>query len=84
MTSRATHWTPEDRAAYEHLCGTTCICGEPKKSMMSHCRACYFALPSEERVTLYRKIGRGYREAYDASVVRLRRIGRVRDCEVAR
>jgi hypothetical protein len=59
------------------LMGTECICGAAKGVKMSHCRGCYFALPGAQRKALYRRIGEGYAEAFDASLATLRKLGRI-------
>ena len=43
-------------------------CGGKKKAKMSHCRNCYFALPSTLRKALYQPFGGGYEEAYEESL----------------
>jgi len=39
--------------AFRDLGSTECACGKHKARMMSHCRACYFALPPKMRRALY-------------------------------
>lgn len=61
-----------DRAIRD-LAGTECKgCGGKKKSRMSHCLRCYFALPVSLRRELYRLVGDGYEEAYARSLTFLR------------
>jgi hypothetical protein len=50
------------------LFGTTCRCGKPKGSRMTFCGRCYHRLPPPARSALYRRVGEGYEEAYDAAV----------------
>lgn len=53
----------------ESLGSETCgACGKAKAPKMSHCRACYFALPTIMRKALYRPFGEGYEEAYEESL----------------
>lgn len=53
----------------ESLRSTACgPCGGTKRSMMSHCRRCYYALPPQKRQALYKRFGRGYEEAYEDSL----------------
>lgn len=49
------------------LIGTACRCGAPKKTRMTFCTRCYFALPKRMRDNLYRDVGSGYEQAYDAA-----------------
>jgi len=70
--------TDTDIALVRALNGTTCICGDSKQAAMSHCRDCYYALSTEQRRALYRRVGSGYAEAYSASVATLRAKGRVK------
>lgn len=65
------------RELMEHLMGTVCDCGAPKQSLMSHCRTCYYILPEYQRRALYRRIGSGYAEAYEDSLVTLHKKGRI-------
>lgn len=53
---------------WELFWGLVCICGDPKKASMSHCRNCYYSLPGELRNQLYRKFRNGYEAAYIESV----------------
>ena len=52
----------------QELRSDECQCGLFKKPGFSFCRKCFRALPLDLRRDLYRKIGGGYEEAYDASV----------------
>jgi hypothetical protein len=59
--------------AIADLGGTTCRgCGGTKRSRMSHCRKCFLKLPQVLRSALYRRVGRGYEEAYTESLAVLR------------
>jgi hypothetical protein len=51
----------------------TCFCGKDKKPQMSHCTSCYYLLPSDARKALWRKIGKGYEEAFRESLAILER-----------
>ncbi len=65
--------TISKQEAFDDLTGTVCKgCGGPKKSMMSHCRRCYFSLPPKLRKALYKWIGSGYEEAYTESLAMLK------------
>lgn len=46
------------------LFGTRCLCGSAKESRQTFCRRCYFRLPKELRIALYRRLGHGYEDAY--------------------
>lgn len=50
------------------LCGTKCQCGSNKRSGELFCRSCYHSLPYDMKRALYRRLGNGYEEAYDAAV----------------
>jgi hypothetical protein len=53
----------------ESLGSTVCgACGKSKRPKMSHCRACYYALPPKMRSALYQGFGDGYEEAYEQSL----------------
>lgn len=49
----------------------TCVCGEYKKTGMSHCRNCYYALPREMQTALYRQFRDGYEQAFLMSLIHL-------------
>lgn len=57
-----------EREIFNSFISTVCQCGKPKKSRMSHCRACYHALPPEAKKALYQRFGQGYEEAYRKSL----------------
>ncbi len=57
-------WTDEDKQLFKNLMSTTCRCGEPKGQAKSHCLECYRKLPAHMQKALWRRIGDGYREAY--------------------
>ncbi len=50
------------------LLGTECECGKSKRSRFSHCRTCFFKLPSDLRKRLYKAMGEGYEEAFADSL----------------
>jgi hypothetical protein len=54
------------------LAGTKCRCGATKypasTARQTFCGRCYFKLPKEMQQALYRRLGSGYAEAYDAAV----------------
>ena len=47
-------------------------CGSKKPSRMSFCADCYWRLPREKRIALYRLFGDGYEEAYTLALKWLR------------
>jgi len=51
----------------EELRGETCRCGKKKVSMQTLCRKDYMSLPPGMRQALYRRVGAGYEEAYEAA-----------------
>lgn len=55
------------------LLGTTCpACNGTKKTRQTLCGRCYHALPKNMQMALYRYVGAGYEEAYEAAVKFLR------------
>ena len=44
-----------------------CLCGKEKKPERSFCYRCFPGLPYEMRQALYRQMGDGYEEAYEAA-----------------
>ena len=46
------------------LAGTRCRCGSSKTAKRTFCSRCYYSLPISNRNAIYRRIGRGYEEAY--------------------
>ncbi len=50
------------------LKGDGCQCGAKKKPGQPFCYRCYRTLPEEMRKALYRRVGNGYEQAYDAAV----------------
>jgi hypothetical protein len=46
-----------------------CVCGAKKKPGRSHCRACYYALPLGKQRALWKKVFKGYLEAFKDSLV---------------
>lgn len=58
-----------DRAFYrQSLSSNECLCGRPKQPHRSFCYPCYRELSQEMQRNLYRKMGNGYEEAYEAAV----------------
>lgn len=54
-----------NRQILDDLVGTVCrACDGAKNGRMSHCRSCYYKLPTKMRMALYKKFGDGYEEAY--------------------
>ena len=63
------HELKKQRSFYlKELQGNECVCGGFKKSGLSVCRECWAKLPPEMQQALYRRIGRGYEQAYEAAV----------------
>jgi hypothetical protein len=53
--------------------GTVCSgCGGTKITRMSHCRACYRALPKAMQDALWKRFGEGYEAAFTESTAWLR------------
>lgn len=69
--------TEKEWAAVRELSGDRCCCGRKKAKDQTFCRGCYFTLSAELQRALYRRIGHGYIEAYDASKAALREAGRL-------
>lgn len=57
-----------DLQLVQELAGKTCHCGKPKQRGHTFCRFCYFRLPPQLGQALYKRLGYGYREAYEAAV----------------
>lgn len=64
-------------ALFFELSGRKCRCGDPKQARQTFCVNCYYKLPSEVRVALYRRFGNGYEEAYAMAIDHLKSVGRV-------
>ena len=73
----------QTRELLKALMGTKCVCGASKKPKTSHCAECYYSLPLVMRRSLYRRFREGYEEAYDASVQKLKALGRIKKGEGA-
>jgi hypothetical protein len=58
------------------LRGALCHCGRPKTPGHSFCAECYKSLPREMQTALYKRVGTGYEEAYDAATRVLNGSGR--------
>lgn len=69
--------TPQKTDLVRELLGTLCACGSPKTSKRTFCLTCYRALPHGEQVALYKRVGNGYEEAYEAAVKTLKSKGRI-------
>lgn len=61
----------DTRELVRELAGNRCQCGLTKNKGQTFCRHCYFKLPRDICLTLYRRIGEGYEEAYQAAISRL-------------
>lgn len=51
--------------AWDDLFSEVCICGQKKQKRQSFCRSCYFELPQNLRMNLYKSMSDGYAEVYD-------------------
>lgn len=69
--------SPLGRAMSE-LNGTVCRCKRHKAARQTFCKVCYYALPIQIRRDLYKGVGEGYIEAYDAAVEHLTEGGYIR------
>ncbi len=49
------------------LAGIHCRCGANKQPRNTFCQRCFYTLPKEKRNDLYKRIGAGYEEAYEAA-----------------
>ena len=60
---------PNERGFYiKELRSEECFCGKAKKRGWSFCYLCYRSLPRDMQRDLWRRIGFGYEEAYEAAV----------------
>jgi hypothetical protein len=58
----------DNRFYMQVLKGKQCQCERPKKRRHAFCFGCYSRLPRDMRKDLYRPIGNGFAEAYEAAV----------------
>ena len=57
-----------DREFYvKQLASEECLCGNSKLRGNSFCYRCYKALPGDMQKAIYRSLGRGYEEAFEAA-----------------
>jgi hypothetical protein len=49
------------------LRSSNCRCGSEKESGHTFCRTCYYRLQPGLRKALYRRLGEGYQQAYEAA-----------------
>lgn len=56
----------------EEFLSAACRCGARKRKGESFCGACYHRLPRQMQRSLYRRMGVGYEEAFDAAARLLR------------
>jgi hypothetical protein len=77
MKTAATKQQPEPQARaallnwmeiLDELQGKKCRCGHRKVAGQTFCRDCFYALPQQMRDDLYKRMGQGYEEAYQAAV----------------
>jgi hypothetical protein len=57
-----------DLELVKELVSETCRCSSPRKQHQTFCQACYFRLSPAAQKALYARLGKGYREAYEAAV----------------
>ena len=58
----------KDLAWYmEELNSNGCACDRPKQPQHSFCTRCFAKLPPEMRRNIYRALGHGYEDAYEAA-----------------
>ncbi len=57
----------DDLGLLKALAGESCHCGAFKKRGHSFCGKCYYNLPEAHRRALYARLGKGYREAFEAA-----------------
>jgi hypothetical protein len=62
----------EELDLYVELQSTVCLCGQKKQGGHSFCFKCYRSLQPQMRQHLYRPMGRGYEEAFEAAARRLK------------
>lgn len=73
-----TVYVDKDPNYYEEVLESDeCICGQDKNTGMPFCNKCYFTLPRYARPGLYKQVGRGFEESYEAAVQILTEEGRV-------
>jgi hypothetical protein len=79
MTFPGTSIRPADltKLLLHELDGVQCRCASAKQKGQTFCRKCYYTLPAEMRATLYQRVGKGYEQAYVASVNLLAHQGRM-------
>jgi len=58
----------ERRFYFDELMSEGCQCGKSKRSGYSFWFSCYWKLPMHMQRDLYKLIGEGYEEAYEAAV----------------
>jgi hypothetical protein len=62
----------DDLQIIQDLNGTVCLCGKTKESGHSFCYGCYRRLPRPMGSHLYRRVGQGYEEAFEAAARQLK------------
>lgn len=62
---------PDTRELIAELQGTVCRCGGTKQAGNTFCRGCFYSLPKPLRGALYRRVGQGYEQAYQAAAAAL-------------
>ena len=66
MSSQARH--EHDRNYFKNLMSETCACSKGKAKRKSFCFHCYRQLPRKMQRALYKRIGLGYEQAYEAAL----------------
>lgn len=64
---------PKDERLFyvNQLKSEECLCGKYKQPGFAFCYGCYKTLPKDHQRALYKKIGTGFEEAYDACAIYL-------------
>ena len=61
-------WKKEQNFYVRVLASEECFCDREKKHGYAFCYGCYKQLPAEMQNALYRLVGKGFEEAYEAAV----------------
>lgn len=63
--------TAETVAILRELRGQKCRCGRRKIEKQTFCGSCYHSLPKDMQRALYRRLNKGYEEAYRVACAHL-------------
>lgn len=72
------------RELLQELGGLVCRCGRRKGARKTFCPTCFARLPRDLQRPLYRRIGEGYEEAYEAAAAVVDRHKAEDDAKIAR